>query len=62
MKERNKEIPVIEKLTLAEARARIHEFKGLKMIEGRSGGAAVSAGHPSRSVRDEKGSVPKGKS
>ena len=61
MSERKKEIPVIEKLTIAEARERIHEFKRVKMIEGKSGGAAVPPRHPSRSVSGEKGSAPKGK-
>jgi len=62
MSERKKEIPVIEKLTIAEARERIHEFKRVKMIEGKSGGAAVPAGRLGRPSGGEKGSAPKGKS
>jgi hypothetical protein len=45
-----------EKLTLAEARKRIDEFKHLKKMEGKSGGAAVPPGHHTRV------SAPKGKS
>jgi hypothetical protein len=62
MNQRKKETPIEEKLTLAEARARIKEFAGMKKIEGKTGGAAVPAGHPSRPTGDEKGSTLKGKS
>lgn len=62
MNQRKKENPSEEKLTLAEARARINEFKGTKKIEGKSGGAAVPAGHPGRPASGEKDSGLKGKS
>lgn len=62
MNQRKKENSIEEKLTLAEARARIGEFKGMKKIEGKSGGAAVPAGYPGRPSGGEKDSALKGKS
>jgi hypothetical protein len=61
MSERKGEMPFIERLSLAEARKRIHEFKHVKMIEGKSGGAAVPAGQPGRPASGEKGPTTKGK-
>ena len=55
MNQRKKENTIHEKLTLAEARARIHEFEGLKKIEGKGGGAAI------RPNGDSQASAPKAK-
>ncbi len=44
MARRNKPNPLDQRMTLAEARARIAEFKTVKKIEGKGGGAAVSSG------------------
>ena len=41
MSERKKQTPIEEKLTLAQARARISEFAGMKKVEGKGGGAAI---------------------
>jgi len=55
MKYEKKQNVLLEKLTLADARKRIEEFRYLKPIEGKSG--AVPAPPPIKS----KGSSPKGK-
>ena len=62
MSERKKEKPFIERLTLEEARKRIHEFRHAKMIEGKSGGAAVPVEHPGRPASGGRVSAPKEKS
>ncbi len=53
MSQRKKETPIEPKLTLAEARARIAEFKALKRIEGKGGGAAVRSGHDDKPPNQE---------
>jgi hypothetical protein len=56
MKSEKKQNALLEKLTLADASVRIEEFRHLKPIEGKRGGAAAPA------QRSTKGSAPKGKS
>jgi hypothetical protein len=56
MKPEKKPNAALEKLTLADARKRIAEFKHLKPIEGKRGGAAV------RPPKDAQGPAPKGRS
>ena len=43
MDKQKRESALHEKLTLAEARARINEFKDLKKVEGKGGGATIPA-------------------
>ena len=43
MARKNKQAPIDQKMTLAEARARIDEFKPIKRIEGKGVGAPVPA-------------------
>jgi hypothetical protein len=56
MKHEKKQDAWLEKLTLADARKRVDEFKHVKQIAGKPRGAAA----PPRN--DAKGSPPKGKS
>jgi hypothetical protein len=56
MKHEKKQNASLEKLTVAEARKRIDEFKHLKPIEGKRGGAAAPPHDHA------KGLPPKGKS
>jgi hypothetical protein len=54
MNQRKEKAPSEEHLTLAEARARISEFKGMKKIEGKGGGAAIQPGRPGRDEKSPK--------
>ena len=55
MKQEKKRDALLEKLTLADARKRIEEFRALKPIGGKSGSA------PAPPVSKATGSSPKGK-
>jgi len=54
MKHEKKQDALLQKLTLADARKRIEEFRHVKPIEGKSGSA------PAPPRRDAKGSRPRG--
>jgi len=55
MRREKKQDALLEKLTLADARKRIDEFRHLKPIEGKSGSTSAPSPH------DRKSASPKGK-